>query len=257
MGKNKQTVNLKRRKRSGEKSKGAITESSFPYTHQSTTYQMSATAKRVDQEIINSNSSAGAQEYSVSVPERRLDGRLDVDMHSMCGSHTESCAHICDSVSGSPAKMAHTKEVLYELIAELQHQLREKNEEIVVLKHQMEIWYQDFTLERNDRVATKSKVIELEKKLNNSYTMGYRNIQQGHIECDTQSDQDRGDTSVRSSFEDDEDIIDSLLQPSETKQNDQNASCVSNNLVCPKCDQCYTIDNHIMFLDHIEICCSC
>jgi len=40
MGKNKQTVNLKRRKRS-EKSKGAITESSFPYTHQSTTYQIS------------------------------------------------------------------------------------------------------------------------------------------------------------------------------------------------------------------------
>ena len=38
---------------------------------------------------------------------------------------------------------------------------------------------------------------------------GYRNIQQGHIECDTQSNQDRSDTSVHSSFKDDEDIIDS------------------------------------------------
>ena len=29
----------------------------------------------------------------------------------------------------------------------------------------MEVWYQDFTLERNDREATKSKVIELENKV--------------------------------------------------------------------------------------------
>jgi len=173
-------------------------------------------------------------------------------------------------------------ENFYQIIADLQRQLAEKDDLIAVLEHQGEMWYQDFTKERQDRENTKSRVMDLEKQLYASEEMlrkysndldsqwrhcrpfnrGYRhsNITEtlSHHEQQIKLSEDASlfpdyHCHVYDDYDDSDDIIDSLLPPA---ANSDRVPDSSNSLVCPKCSTLFHVDNHLEFLDHIDMCVS-
>jgi len=170
-------------------------------------------------------------------------------------------------------------ENFYQIIADLQRQLAEKDDLIAVLEHQGEMWYQDFTKERQDRENTKSRVVDLEKQLHASEEMlrkysndldsqwrHCRTFNTGYPHSHITETLSRHEQQIKLSedaslfpdyhchvYDDSDDIIDSLLPPAADSDRVPDSS---NSLVCPKCSAVFHVDNHLEFLDHIDMCVS-
>jgi len=175
---------------------------------------------------------------------------------------------------------------LHGIINELYRQLAEKDEQIAVLQHQSETWFQDFKQEKKDRQNAESRVSQLDaelrttkqqlRELNNSHRDSYTQRREetiGRIQREYYQDQcspvsvkenpflkpvfpnhgrlvcDFGHENHQS---DDEDIIDALLEPTE----DVEPVPSSDELVCPKCSSTFKVEDHLLFLAHIDVCTS-